>query len=1628
MQYGSNDIECGLPRPLFEQPPLITLPAEPEAACCWTHSPRCYWELASSAFAGFAQRDAMSLFNRVSDISGGPSFLHVAGTLWKKGARVGWVKRYMSINTQQFTYYNKSSDSFPLGFIDTHDILVVKELDKNNGRRFDVIANSQVIKLMAPDAKEAETWVKTIRAITDSVQHKKFAKQNLRRIGQRKLATPQWKKKFWDESKDGGAKDLALPELRQKHRQEPAHTAGTELRDSKTASQGLFDVALGKPRLLKKLLTEYNNDIKILQLVIKVLLTEEHDQKPFEDAKSAGTGRSSSASIDAAAVVAEASVRPGGKPSAAGGIHRRGISVWSSMQGFQRAARPAGKMLMRSNSGMLFSAPRGGSKAKASKVDPVWFYQDVKKQPEGAASFEECFDKPRVMQMFKTYLRALYQDGGLLFVCDVHNFQRKRDSSGKELKGAALVREGERIFDHFVKENAERSLDVDESARRFIQNVLQGSNPETAFRALRDERMQDVVAQFKEFQDSDFFGRISLARGPIAQSNLARKFAEGEVAAGILVWRDGTKISLWRPAESIPVFQEAIDEYKHQGELSEGEVKTLFLFLTGERRGGIDLVTEGMRSKSPAVRSLAYRALWLLLRARLGYDASPVDELANAFVEIMIGANETAAHVTPINFIMENHSCLVSMVFNKCKDFAADFEDESKALKPGTSVYNVALWPAVFANLNGTNLYPRLKCLQDAYFHLIKNKVNPKSMIQMNDWAAWLLPLTFDQSNQSKADPVTKLRTYVKGVITSTLWNLVETGASCEEYARNLRSSVALTVSLGAEDSVKFSVEILAACISHFHSESKKWGLMEKDERIERIKCIQHTTRLLLALALNLTSRQFAVRDRLKTHKFLPKELWEKHHVEPQEEEQKAEEKAAPTGKLAALHVANEGRGRVASLSVAVSANRASGRASIFSVSTRGGGGTSGSGGMPLNDQEILYVLKAVQHARESMMRSAGGKSEARLAGMMSSFNLNHVIQDGKDDDAAMQGGTDSQRGLLRLDDKRFLVSAPYIRATLGERLDELRASIEKYKDSDHICASEQFKTPITFHSYNLAWNESLPDYVDALHKVQAFLIELKHRHTETKDGSGSLATDATERAVWDKLLEGLPFVNDSITFLDLMNKRLWALLDPPQVYELIHKFARTGDVIKRRKVFHGWEKQKKKRDARINKALEKKLKVMEERAKRTYTMMLIGPGQSGKSTIFKQLTILHGRGFSDRQKRSFRAQIYTNVVGALKNLLAHMKRILARNDESLIDMSNPLAAMKEILDQLRRRGGAGDDATAARIEEHIRALNNITGLEKRYRAYLLDAAADDSKLQMALATKREMKDTKAKCAKFSEVEAPRLVETFYDGFKLDGKNEKAATAVFEAPYQNVEMTSKFKAYIRSLWADPAIQNVYLRKDRFKSNQLDDSAVYMLDNLDRILSSQSEYLPSKADILHCRQRTLGIVEGEFEISGQIFKIVDVAGQRGARNKWIPLFQSAQACLFVCSLAGYNRYLLEDKEKLRIHEALDLFEDIINQRALARVPIILFMNKIDLFERDLQHTSLRKAFPQYSGPEGNAGAAATFVKHRFKKRVRDPNRQIVVHTTCATDTNQVGKILDSVTKIIIEKQLMAAGLL
>lgn len=62
---------------------------------------------------------------------------------------------------------------------------------------------------------------------------------------------------------------------------------------------------------------------------------------------------------------------------------------------------------------------------------------------------------------------------------------------------------------------------------------------------------------------------------------------------------------------------------------------------------------------------------------------------------------------------------------------------------------------------------------------------------------------------------------------------------------------------------------------------------------------------------------------------------------------------------------------------------------------------------------------------------------------------------------------------------------------------------------------------------------------------------------------------------------------------------------------------------------------------------------------KRLVKILLLGAGESGKSTFLKQMRIIHGQDFDQRAKEEFRATIYSNVIKGKTSLSAHLMTYL---------------------------------------------------------------------------------------------------------------------------------------------------------------------------------------------------------------------------------------------------------------------------------------------------------------------------------------------------------------------------------
>lgn len=117
---------------------------------------------------------------------------------------------------------------------------------------------------------------------------------------------------------------------------------------------------------------------------------------------------------------------------------------------------------------------------------------------------------------------------------------------------------------------------------------------------------------------------------------------------------------------------------------------------------------------------------------------------------------------------------------------------------------------------------------------------------------------------------------------------------------------------------------------------------------------------------------------------------------------------------------------------------------------------------------------------------------------------------------------------------------------------------------------------------------------------------------------------------------------------------------------------------------------------------------------------------------------------------------------------------------------------------------------------------------------------------------------------------------------------------------------------------------------------------FYVDNVRAIFSST--YIPSLEDIINCYKPTRDMQETMLGFDAEV-KIVEIAGSRYARRRWIQTLEKFDTIVFVAS-SLHHEYGPE------FEESVTFFETICNSRLFSHCKIHLVFTKIDLLKDEL----------------------------------------------------------------------------
>ncbi|KAJ8357417.1 hypothetical protein SKAU_G00202110 [Synaphobranchus kaupii] len=85
---------------------------------------------------------------------------------------------------------------------------------------------------------------------------------------------------------------------------------------------------------------------------------------------------------------------------------------------------------------------------------------------------------------------------------------------------------------------------------------------------------------------------------------------------------------------------------------------------------------------------------------------------------------------------------------------------------------------------------------------------------------------------------------------------------------------------------------------------------------------------------------------------------------------------------------------------------------------------------------------------------------------------------------------------------------------------------------------------------------------------------------------------------------------------------------------------------------------EQEKKDIEVDREIKRILKQQKKRERKEIKVLLLGTGESGKSTFIKQMRIIHGEGYSEENRRAFAKLVFQNIFTAIKALTNAMSTL----------------------------------------------------------------------------------------------------------------------------------------------------------------------------------------------------------------------------------------------------------------------------------------------------------------------------------------------------------------------------------
>ncbi|KAF5312720.1 hypothetical protein D9619_002690 [Psilocybe cf. subviscida] len=473
-------------------------------------------------------------------------------------------------------------------------------------------------------------------------------------------------------------------------------------------------------------------------------------------------------------------------------------------------------------------------------------------------------------------------------------------------------------------------------------------------------------------------------------------------------------------------------------------------------------------------------------------------------------------------------------------------------------------------------------------------------------------------------------------------------------------------------------------------------------------------------------------------------------------------------------------------------------------------------------------------------------------------------------------------------------------------------------------------------------------------------------------------------------------------------------------------------------------------------------------------TVLLLGQSESGKSTTLKQFQLLHSPTAFSLERIAWRAVIYLNLLRSIRRILdalAPDNDPMDDNDDE--DYSPETASV--IISASGRPPSAILGTRVSKYDHYRRRLEPLADLEEKL-FQMLSTSDEDEATQLGPSRphwehyanfykNENVPPSGALSASRPTIVIPQNSEHNSRGLPIayrsstgnippppvktkeivihTSRNWKKPFALgkakspksphtgeiegwWEDPEDPVHVLNACAPTMLEMWRDPQVRKV-LQEKRLR---LEETSGFYLEEIPRITAKK--YIPTDADVLKARLKTMGVVEHTFCIPsgsnrGVEWCIYDVGGARNQRAAWAPYFEDVNAIIFLAPISVFDQVLAEDPRVNRLEDSLHLWHTVVSNKLLANVSIVLFLNKCDLLQAKLQAgVKLSHYMLNYADRPNDYRSIVKYFTHKFTviHETYTPNkeRDLLIHVTAVTDTSKTAKIISSVRDIIIKGNL------